>query len=58
MVLPMVPPGGVIVAHNVSDLRYSLREFLREIQTNPLLKTTIENPGPGGFSVSFKLPAR
>jgi caffeoyl-CoA O-methyltransferase len=58
MVLPMVPPGGVIVAHNVTDLRDELLDFIHAVQTNPQLKTTIENPGPGGFSVSYKLPTK
>ncbi len=56
-VLPKVRAGGVIVAHNVTDLREELLDFLHAVQTNPQLKTTIENPGPGGFSVSYKLPA-
>lgn len=56
-VLPKVRPGGVIVAHNVTDLRDELQDFIHAVQTNPQLKTTIENPGPGGFSVSYKLPA-
>jgi len=56
MVIPIVSPGGVIVAHNVTDLREELTDFVRAVQTNPQLKTTIENPGPGGFSVSYKLP--
>lgn len=58
MVLPLVPPGGVIVAHNVCDLRAELEDFIRAVQTNPQLKTTFENPGPGGFSVSVKLAPR
>ena len=58
MVIPIVRPGGVIVAHNVTNLREELTDFIRAVQTNPQLKTTIENPGPGGFSVSYKLPAK
>jgi predicted O-methyltransferase YrrM len=58
MVIPMVSPGGVIVAHNVTDLREELTDFIRAVQTNPQLRTTMENPGPGGFSVSYKLPAK
>jgi len=58
MVIPIVRPGGVIVAHNVTDLKEELTDFLRAVQTNPQLKTTIENPGPGGFSVSYKLRAQ
>jgi predicted O-methyltransferase YrrM len=58
MVIPIVRPGGVIVAHNVTDLKEELTDFIRAVQTNPKLKTDIENPGPGGFSVSYKLPAK
>jgi predicted O-methyltransferase YrrM len=58
MVIPMVRPGGVIAAHNVTDLRDELTDFIRAVQTNPQLRTTLENPGPGGFSVSYKLPEK
>ena len=58
MVVPIVRPGGVIVAHNVTDLKEELTDFIRAVRTNPQLKTTIENPGPGGFSVSYKLPGK
>ncbi len=58
MVLPKVPAGGVIVAHNVTNLRDQLQDFIQAVKTNPQLKTNFEDPGPGGFSVSFKLPAR
>jgi predicted O-methyltransferase YrrM len=54
LVLPKVRPGGVIVAHNVTNLHDELADFIHEVTTNPQLKTTIENPGPGGFSVSTK----
>ena len=55
MVIPIVRPGGVIVAHNVTDLKEELSDFIHAVETNPQLKTSIENPGPGGFSVSYKL---
>jgi len=58
MVIPMVRPGGVIVAHNVTDLKEELTDFIQAVKTNPQLKTDIENPGPGGFSVSYKLPLK
>ena len=54
LALPKVRPGGVIVAHNVTNLREELSGFIHEVTTNPQLQTTIENPGPGGFSVSIK----
>ena len=55
MVIPIVRPGGVIVAHNVTDLKDELTDFIHAVQTNPQLRTEIDNPGPGGFSVSYKL---
>ena len=58
MVLPLVPPGGVIMAHNVTDLRSQLLDFIERVKTDPRLKTTFADPGPGGFSVSVKLPAK
>jgi len=54
LALPKVRPGGVIVAHNVTNLREELLGFIHEVTTSPQLQTTIENPGPGGFSVSIK----
>ena len=54
MILPLVPPGGVIVAHNVKDMAAQLQEFIHKVKANPELKTTFADPGPGGFSVSVK----
>jgi predicted O-methyltransferase YrrM len=54
MVLPMVPPGGVIMAHNTTDSRSQMMDFIERIQTDPQLKTTFVDAGPGGFSVSVK----
>ena len=47
LALPKVRPGGVIVAHNVTNLREELWGFVHEVSTNPQLHTTIENRGPG-----------
>jgi caffeoyl-CoA O-methyltransferase len=58
MVLPLVPPGGVIVAHNITNQRAELQDFIDRVKSDPRLKTTIANPGPGGFSVSVKQPDR
>jgi predicted O-methyltransferase YrrM len=54
LVLPLVPPGGVIVAHNVTDMADELQDFIAQVKTDHELRTTIVNPGPGGFSVSIK----
>ena len=58
MVLPLVPPGGVIVAHNVTNQRAELQDFIDRVESDPRLKTTIADPGPGGFSVSVKQPGK
>jgi predicted O-methyltransferase YrrM len=58
MVLPLVPNGGVIVAHNVSDMADELHDFIEQVKTDPELKTTFAEPGPGGFSVSIKRGGR
>ncbi len=58
LVLPKVTPGGVIVAHNTTDLRSQLLDFIQRVKTDPRLKTTFVEAGPGGFSMSVKLPAR
>jgi len=58
MVLPMVPPGGIIMAHNTRNLKSELLAFIERVQNDPQLKTELVEPGPGGFSVSVKLPAQ
>jgi predicted O-methyltransferase YrrM len=54
LVLPMVPRGGVIVAHNTTNLRSALLDFIARVKADPQLKTTFVDAGPGGFSVSVK----
>jgi predicted O-methyltransferase YrrM len=56
MTLPMVPPGGVIVAHNTRNLRDALADFIQAVRTHPQLETQFLDVGPGGFSVSVKKP--
>jgi predicted O-methyltransferase YrrM len=58
MVLPLVPPGGVIMVHNVTNLRSELLDFIERVKTDPQLKTTFVDAGPGGFSVSIKQPGK
>lgn len=54
MTLPMVPPGGAILAHNTRNLRDALTEFIETVKTHPQLETRFVEAGPGGFSVSVK----
>ena len=58
MVLPMVPPGGIIMAHNTRDLRYLMEDFIQKVTHHPLLDTVLVEAGPGGFSVSVKRAVR
>ncbi|MBZ5516591.1 MAG: O-methyltransferase [Acidobacteriia bacterium] len=58
MLLPMVPPGGAIVAHNTTDMRSQMFDFINRIKADPQLKTTFVDAGPGGFSLSIKQPAK
>jgi predicted O-methyltransferase YrrM len=54
MVMPLVEPGGVIVAHNVKDMAEQLKDFIEKVKSSHELKTTFADPGPGGFSISIK----
>ncbi|MHC4438993.1 MAG: O-methyltransferase, partial [Planctomycetota bacterium] len=37
--LPLVRPGGLIIAHNTTDVGYRMQDYLEEITTNPGLET-------------------
>ncbi len=58
LVLPMVPPGGIIMAHNTRNLRSELEDFIQKVTHDPRLDTVLVEPGPGGFSVSVKRAAK
>ncbi|MCP4657206.1 MAG: O-methyltransferase [bacterium] len=53
LVLPRVPPGGAITAHNVLGQRSAMRDFLDAIEKQPALDTTIHRTSRSGISVSF-----
>ncbi len=54
MVYPMVPPGGVIAAHNVVSHAGDMKEFLEKLKSYPDLETvTALEKGPG-LSVSYR----
>lgn len=54
LVLPMVPSGGVIVAHNVESHPQEMPDFLEAIKTSPQLRTEVVKVGPSGLSLSWK----
>ena len=51
-VLPLVRPGGLVLAHNISA-RTAGTDFVKEITTNPDLETILYMQGRG-MSVSLK----
>jgi predicted O-methyltransferase YrrM len=55
MVFPRMTPGAVFTAHNVINKKSEMEPFLRTIQTNPQLFTSIVSPGSEGMSISVKL---
>lgn len=54
--LPKLAVGGCFAVHNVSSLGYmkGIRDFLETVRDLDFMETTIEAPGSGGVSLSFK----
>ena len=52
--LPLLRPGGAFLSHNVILMRDSMKDFLKEIESNPQLVTAIAQTSDDGFSVSYK----
>jgi hypothetical protein len=55
MVYPRLEPGGLFLAHNVVNKASEMEPFLKAIQSNPSLFTSVVSPGSEGMSVSYKL---
>lgn len=55
MVFPRLMPGGVFTAHNVINKASQMEPFLKAIESNPGLFTSIVSPGSEGMSVSYKI---
>jgi caffeoyl-CoA O-methyltransferase len=51
--LPLVRPGGLIVAHNI-DGRMADPAYIKAITTNPGLETSFLNVGGSGISLTLK----
>jgi predicted O-methyltransferase YrrM len=52
--LPLVRPGGLIMAHNTSSQAGSMQEFLKAATTNPDLETVFLNTQATGISLTLK----
>jgi caffeoyl-CoA O-methyltransferase len=52
--LPLVRPGGLILAHNTTDLASEMQDYLKAITTNPTLETIFLHKDAGGISITLK----
>jgi caffeoyl-CoA O-methyltransferase len=52
--LPLVRPGGLILAHNTVDLASQMQDYIKAITTNPALETIFLHKDTGGMSVTLK----
>ncbi|MEJ2628742.1 MAG: hypothetical protein P8078_09320, partial [bacterium] len=54
LVKERIKPGGVIAAHNVSNARGEMADFLQAIQSDSSFTTVIDKSSYAGVSLSFK----
>ena len=52
--LPLVRPGGLILAHNTTDLASEMQDYLKAVTDNPELETIFLHKQPSGLSVTLK----
>jgi caffeoyl-CoA O-methyltransferase len=52
--LPLVRPGGLILAHNTSDLGSMMQDYLKAVTTNPDLETIFLHEEEMGIGVTLK----
>ena len=52
--LPLVRPGGLIMAHNTSSQAGAMQEYLKAVTTNPALETVFLNTQATGISLTLK----
>jgi caffeoyl-CoA O-methyltransferase len=52
--LPLIRPGGLILAHNTTDNASEMQDFLKAITENPDLETIFLFKKPSGLSVTLK----
>jgi len=52
--LPLVRPGGLIIAHNTTDVGSQMQDYLGAITTNPELETIFLHKQTTGIGVTLK----
>ena len=52
--LPLVRPGGLILAHDTTDSAERMQDYLAAVTTDPALETVFLNAGGPGIGVTLK----
>jgi caffeoyl-CoA O-methyltransferase len=52
--LPLVRPGGLILAHNTTDMASEMQDYLKAVTDNPDLETIFLHKKPSGLGVTLK----
>jgi len=52
--LPLVRPGGLILAHNTTDVASRMQDYLDAVTTNPQLETIFVHEQASGIGVTLK----
>ena len=52
--LPLVRPGGLIIAHNTTDVASQMQDYLEAVTTNPELETIFLHKQTTGIGITLK----
>ncbi|MHC4602317.1 MAG: O-methyltransferase [Planctomycetota bacterium] len=52
--LPLVRPGGLILAHNTTNVRSPMEDYIKAVTTNPKLETKFIHKHDQGIGVTLK----
>jgi predicted O-methyltransferase YrrM len=52
--LPLVKPGGLILAHNTTNVRGPMEDYIKAVTTNPKLETKFIHKHDQGIGVTLK----
>ncbi len=52
--LPLVRPGGLILAHNTTNVRRGMEDYIKAVTTNPKLETKFIHKHNQGIGVTLK----
>jgi len=54
LAFPKLRPGGLFLAHNVTNKKREMPDFLRAIAEHPQTLSTVVSPGSEGISMTYK----